>query len=92
MINWQVRFRNPLFWAQVVVAIISPVLVGLGMQWEEMTTWAALGNALYQAVCNPVIMVAVIGSVWAAVTDPTTQGQGDSLQALHYKRPKRKEE
>lgn len=87
-INWKVRLKNPVFWAQIVVAIISPVLVGLGVQWQDMTTWAALGYALYRAVCNPVIVVAVIGSVWAAVTDPTTQGTGDSHEALLYELPK----
>lgn len=58
MINWKVRFQNPVFWAQIAVAVISPILVGLGMQWQDMTTWAALGGALYRAVCNPVIVAA----------------------------------
>ena len=30
MINWKVRFQNPVFWAQIAVAVISPILVGLG--------------------------------------------------------------
>ncbi len=52
-----------------------------------MTTWAALGGALYRAVCNPVIVVAVAGSVWAAVNDPTTAGLKDSARAKHYEKP-----
>ncbi|MEY8312829.1 phage holin [Oscillospiraceae bacterium 42-9] len=36
MINWKVRFQNPVFWAQIAVAVISPILVGLGMQWQDM--------------------------------------------------------
>ena len=87
-INWKVRFKNPMFWAQIAVSVLSPILVGLGMQWIDMTTWNALGDALYRAVCNPVIVVAVVGSVWTAVTDPTTAGLGDSAQALTYRRPK----
>ena len=77
-INWKVRIKNPTFWAQIVVAIISPILVGLGAQWQDMTTWAALWDALRNAVGNPVIVVSVIGSVWACITDPTTKGTMDS--------------
>ncbi len=27
-INWKVRLKNPTFWAQIVIAIVSPILVG----------------------------------------------------------------
>ena len=87
-INWKVRIKNPVFWAQVAIAIVSPVLVGLGLQWQDMTTWAALGNALLKAVSNPVIVVSVIASLWACITDPTTAGTSDSEQALTYNKPK----
>lgn len=90
-INWLVRFKNPLFWAQVAGAVMSPILVGLGLQWEDMTSWQALWDALVRAVCNPVIVVAMVLSLWNAITDPTTQGLGDSAQALTYTQPKEKE-
>lgn len=88
-INWKVRLRNPVFWVQVAVAIILPILAHLGLEWEDMTTWAALGGVLVDAVKNPVIVVAVIVSVWNAVIDPTTAGVGDSSQALTYEEPKK---
>lgn len=87
-INWKVRIKNPVFWAQVAIAIVSPILVGLGLQWQDMTTWAALGNALLKAVSNPVIVVSIIASLWACITDPTTAGTSDSEQALTYDEPK----
>ena len=80
-INWKVRLKNPVFWAQVAVALLSPILVSLGLQWEDMTTWPALGEVLRQA--------AVIVSLWGVITDPTTQGLGDSQQALTYDEPKK---
>ena len=83
-INWKVRMKNPLFWAQIAVAIVSPILVGLGMQWSDMTTWQTLGGALLRAASNPVIVVAMVASVWTALTDPTTKGFGDSQRALSY--------
>ena len=60
-INWKVRLKNPTFWAQIVIAIVSPILVGLGLQWQDMTTWAALWDALCNAVSNPVIVVSASG-------------------------------
>ncbi|MFR5670136.1 MAG: phage holin, partial [Acutalibacteraceae bacterium] len=87
-INWKVRLKNPTFWIQLVIALVSPILVGLGVQWQDMTTWAALWDALCNAVSNPVIVVSVIGSVWACITDPTTKGTADSRLALSYTTPK----
>ena len=87
-INWTVRIKNPVFWAELLSAIILPILAHLGMNWEDMTTWAALAETLLSAIQNPVIVVAVIVSVWNAITDPTTAGLSDSAQALTYTAPK----
>ena len=43
-INWKVRLKNPVFWVGLAVAIVLPILTSLGMSWEDMTTWAALGT------------------------------------------------
>ena len=88
-INWLVRIKNPVFWVEVSLAIILPILAHMGLNWEDMTTWAALGSMLLNAIRNPVIVVAVIVSVWNAVNDPTTAGLGDSSQALTYEEPKK---
>lgn len=90
-INWKVRFKNPVFWTNIILAIILPILAHLGMNWEDMTTWAALGGILLSAIQNPVIVVAVVVSVWNAVNDPTTAGIGDSAQARTYTAPKKEE-
>lgn len=89
-INWKVRLKNPLFWAQAIAAVLSPILVGLGLQWEDMTSWAALWQALRNAVGNPVLLVAALASLWACVTDPTTEGLSDSQLAMTYSVPKSK--
>ena len=87
MINWKVRFVNPVFWVQIICAIVLPILAYLGLSWEDMTTWAALGDVFLQAVQNPVIIVSVIVSVWNAVNDPTTSGVSDSTRAMGYEFP-----
>ena len=87
MINWKVRLKNPVFWVQIASAVVLPILTYLGLSWEDMTSWAALGAIFAQAVKNPVILVGVAVSVWNAVNDPTTKGLGDSQRALTYTRP-----
>lgn len=77
-INWVIRFKNPVFWFQIGVAIFTPILVYFGVNWEEMVTWGKLLNLLSEAVQNPVVVISVILSVWNAVHDPTTPGLGDS--------------
>ena len=86
-INWKVRTRNPLFWAELAAAVVLPVLACLGLRWEDMTTWAALGAVLLEAVKNPVVLVSVAVSIWNAVTDPTTEGISDSPRAMTYEKP-----
>ena len=86
-INWKVRLRNPVFWAEVAAAAVLPILAQLGLSWEDMDTWAALWEALTAAVKSPVILTAVAVSVWNAVNDPTTKGLSDSARALGYHEP-----
>ena len=86
-INWTVRFKNLVFWAELVAAFLLPILTHLGMNWEDITTWATLGGMILDAVQNPVIVVAVAVSVWNALNDPTTKGVGDSARAMTYTEP-----
>lgn len=87
MINWKVRIKNPVFWVQIAVAIVLPILAYLGLSWEDMTSWAALGGIFLEAIKNPVILASVIVSVWNAINDPTTKGLADSTRALTYDKP-----
>lgn len=81
-INWRIRFKNPVFLAQLACAIVMPLIVGVGSEWSDMTSWATLGSTVMAALGNPVVVVAMLTSVWACVTDPTTSGTGDSAAAL----------
>lgn len=86
-INWKVRFRNPVWWAEVAAAVILPMLAAIGLSWEDVTSWAALWNVIKTAFANPVTVAAVLVSVWNTVTDPTTAGICDSDRALCYEKP-----
>lgn len=86
-INWKVRVKNPAFWGQIALAVFTPILAYFGMNWADLTTWAAIGDLFVQAVKNPVVVFAVVTSVYNAIIDPTTKGLGDSHRALTYDKP-----
>ena len=86
-INWKVRLRNPVFWAEVAAAVVLPILAQLGLDWADMDSWAALWEALRMAAKSPVILTAVAVSVWNALNDPTTRGLSDSDRAMGYQEP-----
>lgn len=91
MINFAVRFRNPVFVAQIILAILTPILAYAGLTMQDITTWTALGDLLLGAISNPYVLGLVIVSVFNAVTDPTTHGIKDSERAMTYSYPYKKE-
>ncbi len=88
MINYKVRFKNPVFIGQLVLSVLLPIVAYLGLNLSDLTTWGALGNVLLQAISNPYVLGLVIVSVFNALTDPTTKGIGDSDRALTYDEPR----
>ena len=87
MINWKVRFKNPIFYIQLLISIVSPVLAYLGITAKDITTWKELFDIFEQALLNPYILSLIATSVYNAVVDPTTQGIGDSKRAISYNSP-----
>lgn len=82
-INWKVRFKNPLFVAQLGMSILVPILAYAGLTVQDLTTWKALGDLLLGAFSNPYVLGLVAISVYNAVLDPTTRGLNDSLNVLN---------
>lgn len=88
-INWNARLKNPVWWAEVAAAVVLPMLTAIGLSWADMTTWGALWEAVKTAIANPVVVVAMVVSLWNAITDPTTAGFGDSVLAMTYSAPRK---
>ena len=83
MINWRVRLKNKTFWLTAVPAVLllaSQVLKLFGVEWD----YTGLAEQLTAIVGTIFAILALMG----VVNDPTTQGVGDSRQALDYDRPK----
>ena len=89
--NLKVRFKNPVFIAQLILAILTPILAYAGLTVQDLTSWQALGEILLGAIRNPYVLGLIVVSVWNALNDPTTAGIIDSAQALTYDKPKAKE-
>lgn len=87
--NLKVRFRNPVFIVQLILAILTPILAYAGLTLQDLTTWGALGNLLMGALSNPYVLGLIAVSVWNALNDPTTAGVTDSAQAMTYQTPKK---
>ena len=86
MINWKVRLKNRAFWVAIIPALLLVVQVTAATFGYELDL-GDIGSKLL-AVVNAVFSVLAILGI---VVDPTTDGVGDSEQALGYTEPKKKE-
>ena len=85
MINWKVRIRNRNFWLALIPAVLllaQSVAAALGFRLQL----GDLGDKLLAIVNNLFALLAIRG----IVNDPTTEGLGDSENALTYQVPKAK--
>lgn len=87
MINWKIRLKNPVFLAQVLMAIVLPIMAYGGLTVADLTTWGAVVDMIKTAVLNPYVLGLVATSIWQAVNDPTTAGVCDSELAMSYTNP-----
>lgn len=87
-INLKVRFKNPMFYVQLILSVLTPILAYSGLTATDLTTWSKLGEVLLEAISNPYVVSLVFVSVYNALIDPTTKGFGDSENALTYDTPK----
>lgn len=88
-INWKVRFKNPVFIAQILLAIGVPILAYFGLTPQDLTTWPALLEMILNALKNPYVVGMILVSLYNALTDPTVFGFNDSHQALKYHEPRK---
>ena len=80
--NWIVRIKNKAFWLAIIPAVlllIQAVAAVVGYQLD----FGDISDKLI-AVVNAVFVVL---SILGIVTDPTTDGLGDSTRALTYTTP-----
>ena len=81
-INWIIRIKNKNFWLAIIPAVILLIqavanVFGITIDLGDM------GSKLIEVVNTVFVVLAIIG----VVTDPTTEGVGDSQRALTYDKP-----
>ena len=64
------KLRKPYFWLSVVALIFS----ASGIDFNQLTSWDLLGQALLGIVNNPVSIVAVITAFLGIWNDNSTKG------------------
>lgn len=79
-INWKVRFRNKVWLAGFIAAVVSFAFVIMGM-FDIVPSVSE--DALMQGVQAVLTILTGLG----VLVDPTTKGVGDSDRALEYKEP-----
>ena len=84
MINWTVRFKNKSFWLSFIPAVLLLVQVVAALFGFELDL-GELGNRLLDVINALFAVLAILG----IVVDPTTDGVGDSQQAMTYTEPRR---
>ena len=84
-INMPVRFRNWTFWA----GLGATILTAMNVSPEMFTSWALLWQEIVALLNNPFRLGCVMVAIMGVITDHTTAGIGDSIQAQSYKYPKK---
>lgn len=82
--NWKIRIKNPVWWVQIILAILTPILAYAGLSAQDLTTWNTLGTLILDALKNPYVLSLVAVSVWNACNDPTSSGVTDSALVKSY--------
>ena len=87
MINWKVRIKNKNFWLAIIPAVLL-LIQAVAAIFGFTLNLSDVGAKLLDVVNATFVVLAIIG----VVTDPTTEGVGDSERALRYEKPFSKED
>ena len=64
------KLKNPYFWLSVFALIFSAA----GVDFQQLTSWRLLGEALYGILQNPVAIIAIITAFLGIWNDNSTKG------------------
>ena len=64
------KFKNPYFWLSVFALIFS----ASGVDFQQLTSWTLLSQALFGILQNPVSIVAVVTAFLGIWNDNSTKG------------------
>lgn len=74
------KFKNPYFW----LSMFGLIFAAAGIDFNTLTSWQLLGEALFSIIANPVSIVAVITAMLGVWNDNSTKGM-DKFKAKENK-------
>ena len=89
MLNLKVRFskHNLTFVMRFVGALLIPVLAYMGIKFEDINSWNAMGKVLIEFLSNPYLVLLTFVNAINLLPDPTTPGIKDGEIGMKYKKP-----
>lgn len=69
------RLHNPIFW----IGLAGIAFAAAGVDFNTLTSWELMKQALINIIKNPVAIVAVISAIVGVFTDTSTPGLKDKL-------------
>ena len=76
-IHWKIRFKNPIFWLNVLLSVATPILAYFGINGSDLTSWSSLFSLVLDALKNPYVVGLVLVSLWNNIINPMTKGITD---------------
>lgn len=70
------KFKNPYFW----LSMFGLIFAAAGVDFNTLTSWQLLGEALLNIMANPVSIIAVITAMLGVWNDNSTKGM-DKIKA-----------
>lgn len=89
--NFTVRAKNPVFWAQIFAVVAAQIMAYFDLTGADFTTWQMVWETAVKAVQNPYLTLCVLVAVLGVLNDPTTAGLSDSARAKGYDKPFKEE-
>lgn len=79
-INWKARLRSGPFWIGVISAVVAAVFAIVQLVGVNLSVTA-------DQILNVATLILMIPASIGIISDPTTKGLSDSVQAMTYEQP-----
>ena len=76
-IHWKIRFKNPIFWLNVLLSVATPILAYFRIKGRDLTSWGSFFTLILDPLKNPYVVGLVLVSLWNNIINPMTKGITD---------------
>lgn len=65
----QERIKSVIMW----LGFVSTALLAVGIDWQDLTSWAAMGEAIKAFFCNPAHIILFGYTIYSVANNPTNK-------------------